>query len=79
MAWDSDFLRFSVREPFPSKTTGTDLVFGKVTKDKPLNIRSLMAENGVIFSDGVESDFLEFNSGKVASIGISEKKGMLVQ
>jgi NAD kinase len=79
MAWDSDFLRFSVREPFPSKTTGTDLVFGKVTKDKPLNIRSLMAENGVIFSDGVESDFLEFNSGKIASIGISEKQGLLVQ
>jgi NAD kinase len=79
MAWDSDFLRFSVREPFPSKTTGTELVFGKVTKDKPLNIRSLMAENGVIFSDGVEADFLEFNSGKIASIGISEKKGLLVQ
>lgn len=78
-AWDSDFLRFSVREPFPSKTTGTDLVFGKVTKNKPLNIRSLMAENGVIFSDGVESDFLEFNSGKTASIVLSEKKGLLVQ
>lgn len=79
VAWDSDFLRFSVREPFPSKTTGTELVFGKVTKAKPLNIQSLMAENGVIFSDGVESDFLEFNSGKTASIVISEKKGLLVR
>jgi hypothetical protein len=38
-----------------------------------------MAEHGVIFSDGIEKDFLEFNSGTQASIGITEPKGILVQ
>ena len=37
-----------------------------------------MAENGVIFSDGIEKDFLEFNSGTQAVIGIAERKGVLV-
>jgi hypothetical protein len=37
-----------------------------------------MGENGVIFSDGIESDFLEFNSGAKATISIAERKGTLV-
>jgi NAD kinase len=76
--WDSDFLYYSVREPFPSKATGTELIFGKITKKQPLKIFSQMSENGVIFSDGIENDFLEFNSGMEATIGISEQKGILV-
>jgi len=28
--WDAPYLYFSVREPFPSKVTGTAVVFGKV-------------------------------------------------
>jgi NAD kinase len=76
--WDSDYLYFSVREPFPSRTTGAGLVFGKITPQTPLRITSNMAENGVIFSDGVESDFLEFNSGATATITVAEKKGILV-
>jgi len=76
--WDSDYLYYSVREPFPSNMTGTNLVFGKITNNKPLKIISQMSENGVIFSDGIESDFLEFNSGIEAKIGISENKGILI-
>jgi hypothetical protein len=78
MGWDADFLVFSVREPFPSKVTGTKLVFGRVTAGQPLQVVSRMAENGVIFSDGMESDFLEFNSGASATIALAEKKGILV-
>jgi hypothetical protein len=37
-----------------------------------------MPERGVIFSDGVEADFLEFNSGTKAEIKIAERKGLLV-
>jgi hypothetical protein len=37
-----------------------------------------MPENGVIFSDGIESDFLEFNSGTKAEISLAAKKGRLV-
>ena len=41
-------------------------------------IESEMCENGVIFSDGIEADFLEFNSGTRASITLAEKRGCLV-
>jgi NAD kinase len=78
-AWDANYLFYTVREPFPTKTTGTSLVFGRVTPETPLILESRMPENGVIFSDGIEADFLEFNSGTHAVIGIAEKKGMLVQ
>lgn len=76
--WESNHLFFTVREPFPSNTTGAGLVFGKVTPQQPLVIESLMGENGVIFSDGIEHDFLEFNSGTRATITISKRKGRLV-
>lgn len=76
--WDSDYLFFTVREPFPSKTTAINLVFGHVSQDEPLVIESLMGENGVIFSDGIEADFLEFNSGTRATISVAEQQGVLV-
>lgn len=37
-----------------------------------------MPENGVVFSDGIETDFLQFNSGTEARIRISDKQGNLV-
>ncbi len=37
-----------------------------------------MPENGAIFSDGIESDYLNFNSGIVAKIGIAEKNMNLI-
>ncbi len=76
--WDADYLYFSVREPWPSKTSGAEITFGKVTQRQPLVLASYMPENGVIFSDGIESDFLEFNSGTEATIAISRRKGHLV-
>ncbi len=75
---DSDYLYYTVREPYPSTSTGAEIVFGKIERNKPLKIASYMPENGVIFSDGIEQDYLEFNSGAVAEIGISEKTGNLV-
>lgn len=78
LPWDIDHLYFSVREPFPSKITGADLVFGKITRNTPLRITSQMPENGVIFSDGIESDYLQFNSGIEATVTLSEKRGYLV-
>ena len=78
LPWDTSEFYFSVREPFPSKNTDCNLVFGSVTSEKPLRIRSLMSENGVLFSDGVESDFLEFNSGAEVEISISSITGNVV-
>lgn len=76
--WASNYLCYSVREPFPSNVTGVDLVFGKITKNNKMKVTSMMAQHGVIFSDGVESDFIEFNSGTMATIGVADKKGYLV-
>ena len=69
-----------MREPFPSKTTGLHLVFGKIPADAPFEIESLMAGNGIIFGDGVESDWLAFNSGVEAAIGLADLRcpGFLV-
>jgi len=41
-------------------------------------IASAMAENGVIFSDGIEADFLDFNAGPLAIVGVAERQGVLV-
>lgn len=76
--WDADFLYYSVREPFPSKTSSASIVFGKVTTAQPLVVKSQMPENGVIFSDGIEKDFVQFTSGTTATITLAEKKGVVV-
>lgn len=78
MKWESDRLVFVVREPFVSKTSGAEIVAGLVTPEFPLVIESEMAEGGVIFSDGVEADFLPFNSGTIATISLAKKKTQLV-
>lgn len=76
--WDSATLRFAVREPFPSKASDVKLVFGEISPRKPLSLSSRMPENGVIFSDGIEADFLEFNSGAKAVITLADKQGKLI-
>jgi len=76
--WDSAQLRFTVREPFPSRTTGTSLVFGSIVPGTPLTLVSQMAGFGVIFSDGIEADFLEFNAGMTATIEVADRSGRLV-
>ncbi|MDR2241933.1 MAG: sugar kinase [Providencia alcalifaciens] len=76
--WDEKRLQFSVREPFRSRMTGTELVFGTIEQTSPLQLESLMPENGVIFSDGIEDDYLNFNAGCIASIGIAETQGLLI-
>jgi NAD kinase len=76
--WDSSELQFAVREPFPSKLSRTNLVFGHLAKTERLRVRSLMPENGVIFSDGIEADRLDFNSGTEAQIMVAERQGRLV-
>jgi NAD kinase len=77
--WDAEYLYFSVREPWPSKTSSADITFGKITQESPLCLTSQMPENGVIFSDGIENDFLSFNSGTRAAVSVAEKKGHLVE
>lgn len=76
--WNEDKLVFVVREPFLSKMSEVGIGYGVVTKTKKLKIESNMMSKGVIFSDGIESDFLNFNSGSIVEIGIAKEKANLV-
>ncbi|NUO00989.1 MAG: NAD(+)/NADH kinase [Saprospiraceae bacterium] len=73
-----DELLFAVREPFQSIRTQTGITAGIIRNQSALTLESLMPANGVIFSDGIESDFLKFNSGAVAKIGIAKDCATLV-
>ena len=78
-AWDERALHFVVREPFPSRSTQATLVSGSVNEREALIVTSLMAENGVIFSDGIEADFLAFNAGTTVEIRVAQRMGKLAQ
>jgi hypothetical protein len=78
LGWEEDRLCFSVREPWPSRTSSAAIAFGEILPDAPLTLVSQMPENGVIFSDGIEADFLPFQAGTTATITVAEKKGHLV-
>jgi len=73
-----DELLFAVREPFQSIRTQIGITTGIIKCQQSLSIESLMPANGIIFSDGVETDFLKFNSGAIATIGIAKETAKLV-
>ena len=76
--WEADYLCYSVREPFISRASAANLVFGRIEAGQSLQVTSHMPQNGVIFSDGIEDDYLEFNSGSIAAIGLAEKRVNLI-
>ncbi len=76
--WEEDRLVFVVREPFLSKASNIDIGLGIISKGESLKIKSNMPTKGVIFSDGIESDFLKFNSGSAVEISIAKEKARLV-
>jgi NAD kinase len=78
LPWDAMQLTFAVREPFPTRTSQATLVYGTVTPSEPLKLRSRMPDSGVIFSDGMEADFLRFPAGMEAVVGIAGIQGHLV-
>ncbi|RHX92475.1 NAD(+)/NADH kinase [Leptospira stimsonii] len=77
-ALKEDQLLFAVREPFQSVRTQIGITAGILTNNFPLTVESLMPSGGVIFSDGIESDYLKFNSGMIATIGVSKENAILV-
>ena len=78
LAWEEQQLLFVVREPFLSRHSQIGIVAGAVAPNQPLAVESQMPVSGVIFSDGVEADHLDFNSGATASIGIAPERANLV-
>jgi NAD kinase len=78
LPWEDRRLVWAVREPFVSKSSRAELVAGLLEEGRELVVESLMPEGGVIFSDGIESDFLPFTSGTIARISASSQKANLV-
>ena len=76
--WGKEQLTFAVREPFPSVNTGTKIIFGSITPGTDFCVESRMGENGIIFSDGIQDDYLDFNYSVVARISIADSKGNIV-
>jgi len=79
LEWEAPRLAFVVREPFASRQSQANLVAGVVTTDHPLHVESFMPSGGVIFSDGIEEDYLDFNSGVSAIISCAQTRAHLVQ
>jgi hypothetical protein len=67
-----------VREPFISRHSSASLVAGFVGEERELVLESKMPSGGVIFSDGVEEDFLAFNAGATAFIRPAAQRARLV-
>jgi NAD kinase len=78
LRWEDRELAWVVREPFVSKHSQANLVAGTLDAGDELVMESLMPESGVVFSDGVEQDFLEFNSGSTVRIQTAPHRARLV-
>lgn len=78
LEWSDRRLLFAVREPFVSRHSSADMVAGVLPEGTELIIESHMPSGGVIFSDGVEADFLGFDSGAVTHIRPAAQRAFLV-
>lgn len=76
--WDEDKLVFVVREPFQSKYSQASVTAGILLRNEQLVLESYMPSHGIIFSDGIEADYLAFNSGVKVEIGIARQKANLI-
>jgi hypothetical protein len=78
MEWEDPRLVFVVREPYLSRHSRTGIVAGMIESGGELILESQMPSGGVIFSDGVEADALDFNAGARARIRAAARRTHLV-
>ncbi|HEV3037762.1 MAG TPA: hypothetical protein VHA33_08260 [Candidatus Angelobacter sp.] len=78
MGWEDDRLIYVVREPFVSRHSQAGIVAGMLESGRELLLESLMPSGGAVFSDGVEADYLQFNSGATAKVRAAEQRARLV-
>ena len=76
--WEDPRLVFVVREPYVSRHSRAGTTAGLIEAGGELVLESQMPSGGVIFSDGVEADALEFNSGARVHIRASARRTHLV-
>ena len=78
MPWEDRRLLYIVREPFLSRHSQAGIIAGMLESGEELVIESLMPSGGAIFSDGMEADYLAFNSGAMAHVKAAEQHAHLV-
>lgn len=78
MSWEDPRLIYVVREPFVSRHSQANIVAGMLASGEELVLESLMPSGGAVFSDGMEADFLQFNSGAIATVRAAEQRVRLV-
>lgn len=78
MPWEDRRLVYIVREPFVSRHSHANIVAGMLEAGQELVLESLMPSAGAIFSDGMEADFLQFNSGAIATVRAADQRARLV-
>ena len=76
--WDDPRLLFVVREPFISRHSRANIVAGILEQQQAVELESLMPSGGVIFSDGIEADYLHFNSGSSVMVSAAAETAQLV-
>ncbi len=78
IAPEDDRAAFFAREPWPSRTSGCEIAAGEISGSAHLSLLSRINEGGVIFADGIEHDYLPFNWGVEAQVGMARKRLSLV-
>ena len=78
MQWEDPRLFFVAREPFISKHSSAGLVTGWIADGQDLLLESTMPSGGCVFSDGIEADSIEFNSGAVVRVHRAKEQARLV-
>ena len=78
LTWEDRRLLYVVREPFVSRHSQAGIVAGMLEANEELVLESLMPSGGAVFSDGMEADFLQFNSGARARVHAAEQRARLV-
>jgi NAD kinase len=76
--WEDQRLLYVVREPFLSRHSQVGIVAGMLEPGAEIVLESLMPSGGAIFSDGMEADFLQFDSGAIARVRAAEQRAHLV-
>jgi hypothetical protein len=78
MPWEDRRLVYIVREPFVSRHSQANVVAGMIEAGRELVLESLMPSGGTVFSDGMEADYIQFNSGAIATVRAAEQRARLV-
>ena len=78
LPWEDQQLVWVVREPYVSRHSSARQAAGVLAAGQALRLESLMPSGGVIFSDGMEADSLQFNSGVTVEVRPADQRAQLV-